>query len=78
MVRIRKIADEYYREQDCGQVWNEVSDTCRCYKARFEEHSLDTMRKKVAHKLQIMDQFEKEIRPTLKADKSTQSRGVES
>lgn len=74
----RKIADEHYREQDCGQVWNEVSDTCRCYKARFEEHSLDTMRKKVAHKLQIMDQFEKEIRPTLKADKSTQSRGVES
>jgi len=74
----RKIADKHYREQDCGTPWNEVHNTCRCYKARFEEYSLDTMRKKLDHKLRIMDHFEKEIRPTLKAEHTKRDQGIES
>lgn len=74
----RNIADGHYREKDCGKPWNEVRDTCRCYKARFEEFSLDAMREKLAHKLQIMEYFEKEIRPTIRAERAKRERGNES
>lgn len=61
----RKRADEHYHEQDCGEPWNEVRETCRCYKARFDEISLNHICNKLTHKLRLMDQFEKEVRPTL-------------
>ncbi|MFA0116936.1 PD-(D/E)XK nuclease family protein [Vibrio breoganii] len=73
----RKIADEHFHELDCDRPWNEVEDTCRCYKARFDEYNQDTACKKIAHKLRIMDRFEKEIRPTLKIDRPMQSRGLQ-
>ncbi|MFA0560843.1 PD-(D/E)XK nuclease family protein [Vibrio breoganii] len=73
----RKIADEHFHELDCDRPWNEVKDTCRCYKARFDGYNQDIACKKIAHKLRIMERFEKEIRPTLKIDRSMQSRGLQ-
>ncbi|KEK29612.1 PDDEXK-like family protein [Shewanella xiamenensis] len=69
----RKVADMHLREQDCRSVWNEVSGTCRCYKARFDEFSLDYMRQKLAQKLQLMAKFEHAIRPTIKIPKGAES-----
>ena len=66
----RRIADAHFKEHDCGNPWNEVRDTYRCYKAHFEGLSngvlsLGAIQDKMAHKLRLMDQFERQIRPTL-------------
>ncbi|GLR74567.1 PD-(D/E)XK nuclease family protein [Aliivibrio sifiae] len=66
----RAIADAHFKELDCGNPWNEVRDTCRCYKAHFEglssgELCLQTIQAKMAHKLRLMNTFEWQIRPTL-------------
>ena len=61
----RKRADEHYHEQDCGEPWNEVRETCRCYKARFENLNSDSISAKLAHKLKLMNTFETKIRPSL-------------
>ena len=65
----RVIADNHFKEKDCGNPWNEAGNTCRCYKAPFtdaEALSLEAMQLKLAQKLRLMDQFELKIRPSLK------------
>jgi len=66
----REIADKHFKELDCGKPWDEASDTCRCYKARFEPVSdevlkLEDIQFKLAQKLRLMDEFEMKIRPSL-------------
>ena len=61
----RKVADEHFMEQDCRQPWNEVRDTCRCYKAHFDNDGIEHMQDKLAHKLRLMNDFEHNIRPTV-------------
>lgn len=63
----RKVADEHFKEEDCTDIWNELKGTYRCYKAHFTEEELenfnqDVALKKLAHKLELMDEFEKKIR----------------
>lgn len=63
----RKVADEHFKEEDCINIWNELKGTCRCYKARFtteelENFNQDVALKKLTHKLELMDEFEKKIR----------------
>ena len=62
----RAVSDKHYIEHDTGKPWNEVKDTCRCYKAHFDAFDQDSMRNKLAHKLTLMDKFETEIRTNMK------------
>ncbi|MGL6315683.1 PD-(D/E)XK nuclease family protein [Vibrio sp. WXL103] len=61
----RAFADEHLKESDCGQPWNEAKQTCRCYKARLQNTSQEAMTDKLVQKLELMEQFETELRPTL-------------
>lgn len=62
----RKMADDHFIEPDCRQPWNEIRDTCRCYKAHFDNYSIEHMQAKLAHKLRLMNDFEHNIRPRIK------------
>ena len=67
----REIADTHFKEQDCREPWNEVRNTCRCYKAYFNNENMESInfeiiQLKLAHKLKLMDKFEYDIRPSLK------------
>ncbi len=61
----RRLADEHFRESDCGTPWNELKESCRCYKASFNDTSLPAIQQKLHHKIRLMDAFERTIRPTL-------------
>tara|TARA_R110000764_G_scaffold53725_2_gene117029 strand:+ start:19833 stop:20942 length:1110 start_codon:yes stop_codon:yes gene_type:complete len=61
----REIADKHFKEDDCGTPWNEIKNTYRCYKARFNNFDQATIKDKLVHKLKLMDDFETKKRPTL-------------
>lgn len=61
----RRRADDHFKEADCGTPWNELKETCRCYTAGLSDTSLLAIQKKLLHKIQLMDSFERTIRPTL-------------
>lgn len=64
----RVIADKHFKEDDTGTPWNEIRETYRCYKARFDSINHDSITNKLAHKLKLMDTFETDIRPSLKGE----------
>jgi len=61
----RAIADRHFKEDDTGKPWNEIKETFRCYKARFENLNSDSISAKLAHKLRLMNTFETKIRTSL-------------
>lgn len=55
----RYLADTYLQENDVSSTWDEGKKTIRCYQALLENLDNDYLIKKLMHKLQIMDAFEK-------------------
>lgn len=67
----REVADSHFQESDCGEPWNEVKGTYRCYKARFVDTKSDALNLKaiqikLTHKLKLMNDFERTVRPSKK------------
>ncbi len=62
----RQKADAHLIEQDCDVPWVELKGRCRCYQSKLHDTSLPAIQQKLLHKIQLMDAFERTIRPTLK------------